>query len=174
MHAIACAANASLSSTRSSSSTPTSARASALRVAGIGPNPIRSGATPAAAHATKRAMGRKPHAACRVCLAEQDRRCAVVDTRRVAGGHRSVRLERRLELSQYLDRRLGAWMLVAREHGLLSARARDRNGNDFVGERSTLDRRFAFHLRFGRKTILFFARNSVEFARPSRRSRPTR
>ena len=60
MHGIAWAANASLSSTRSSWSTARLARSSALREAGIGPRPIVAGSTPATALETMRAIGRHP------------------------------------------------------------------------------------------------------------------
>jgi hypothetical protein len=57
MQAIDCEANASLSSTASRSATVQPARPRALRVAGTGPMPMMSGATPALAAATTRARG---------------------------------------------------------------------------------------------------------------------
>ena len=63
MHAIAWAAKASFSSTRSSCPAASSARASALRVAGTGPRPMQLGSTPATAVATMRASGVRPSSA---------------------------------------------------------------------------------------------------------------
>ena len=60
MTGIACAANASLSSMRSRSSTARPARSSARWEAGIGPRPIVAGSTPATADATILAIGRRP------------------------------------------------------------------------------------------------------------------
>ena len=60
MQAIDCDANASLSSTASRSPMPQPARSSTLRVAGTGPMPMMSGATPAFAPATTRARGARP------------------------------------------------------------------------------------------------------------------
>src|SRR5258708_36219769 len=63
----ACAANASLASTRSRSSIFQPAFLSAAREAGIGPVPMIEGSTPACAHDTMRASGFLPSAA--ACLA---------------------------------------------------------------------------------------------------------
>ena len=57
MQGRACAAKASLSSTRSRSPAASRSRASSLRVAGMGPVPISDGSTPATAAPTKRASG---------------------------------------------------------------------------------------------------------------------
>ena len=57
MQASDCDANASLSSVRSRSATVSPARASALRLAGIGPRPMQAGSTPATAVETIRAIG---------------------------------------------------------------------------------------------------------------------
>ena len=59
----ACAAKASLASTRSRSSTLQPAFSSALRDAGIGPVPMSAGSTPAVAHETIRASGVTPRLA---------------------------------------------------------------------------------------------------------------
>src|SRR5258708_14755658 len=59
----ACAANASLASTRSRSSIFQPAFLSAAREAGIGPVPMIAGSTPACAHDTMRASGFLPRLA---------------------------------------------------------------------------------------------------------------
>ena len=58
-----CTAKGSLSSIAPTSSRPTPARASTWRVAGIGPSPIRCGATPVVAKPTRRMRGRRPSSA---------------------------------------------------------------------------------------------------------------
>ena len=83
-------------------------------MAGTGPMPITRGATPATAPATYRARGVNPCSFTAVFRREQQRACAVVDARRVARGHRAVRLHDRLELGERLERRVGARMLVDR------------------------------------------------------------
>src|SRR6185312_6666968 len=60
MQGIACAAKASLSSTRSRSDALMPARASAFRTAGTGPIPITEGSTPATAEEMIRAIGLRP------------------------------------------------------------------------------------------------------------------
>ena len=55
-----CAANASFSSTRSTSATRMPKRASSFRSAGTGPMPIMRGSTPALAHPVSRASGCRP------------------------------------------------------------------------------------------------------------------
>ncbi len=85
-----CDANASLSSTRSRSSTAIPARASALRVAGTGPMPMTAGSTPATAVETTRAMRPQAERAGALRLDDEHRRRPVVDPGAVARRHRAA------------------------------------------------------------------------------------
>src|ERR1700731_1937528 len=103
----ACAANASLASTRSRSLTFQPAFSSALREAGMGPVPMIAGSTPAVAPGGD--AGKRGQAARGGVLgAYQDkRRGAVVDAGGVAGGHRAILGEGGLQLRERIERR--AW-----------------------------------------------------------------
>ena len=131
------AANASLISTRSMSSTVRPALASALRAAGAGPVSMMVGSAPETAAATMRARGVSPSAAPASSVPIDDQRGAVDDAGGVAGvcaRGRSARPsgtsaapprrsrpcspivgERRLERGQRLDGGAGPDVLVAVE-----------------------------------------------------------
>ena len=100
-----CAANASLSSTRSICSTAQPARASGLRVAGTGPMPMSRGSTPAAAEPATRASGSAlsalRHRACTRSAA------APSLTPRVARGDRAALAKHGTQLRQRLERGCG-------------------------------------------------------------------
>ena len=116
-------ANASLSSTRSRSSTVSPARSSALRVAGTGPMPMTDGSTPATAVLTIARERSQPERARPLRLDEHDRGGAVVDARGVAGGDRPARPERGLEPREALGGRVGARALVALDDAAARRRA---------------------------------------------------
>ena len=109
-----CDANASFSSTRSSSSRPTPARSSSLWTAGIGRRPSRAGRRPRLAEPRNVPSGsiHRPRA-----LGAQDDQCggAVVDPARVPGGHGALAAERGLQGREFLDARVGSRVLVALE-----------------------------------------------------------
>ena len=123
-HASDCAAKASLSSTRSTSSQVMPARLSALFAASTGPMPKMSGSTAWTPRPAIRASG----VAVVVLAADQHGGGAVVERARVAGGDRPVLDEGGLELGQLLEERVGADALVARElgDGLRPSRRRSR------------------------------------------------
>src|SRR3989442_3112330 len=128
MQAIACAANASFSSTRSIWSILSPARLSTFWVAGMGPSPMQLGSTPATAVATMRASGSGPPLP--PLSPVTNRAAPVVDPAGARGRHRAALLERGLELRDRLERRSGPRILVLRE-----ARAvREGHGNELVGE----------------------------------------
>ena len=112
MQAIDWEANASLSSTASRSSTVQPARASALRVAGTGPMPMISGATPALAAATSRARGVRPCSLDEPLAGDHDRGGAVVERAGVAGGDEPVGAVERPQRGQPLEAGVGARPLV--------------------------------------------------------------
>ena len=137
MKRIGTAANASLTSNRSMSSIVRPALASALRVAGIGPVSMIVGSAPESAVATMRARGVEAERLAHRLAADQHRRRAVDDARRVAGGvhvldaldlriarqrdrveaHRAELGEGGLELAEAFERRARLDELVALEHG---------------------------------------------------------
>ncbi len=80
------AANASLTSHRSTSPTARPARSSALGIATVGASPVRSGATPTDAQARTTASGSRPAASASAPVGEDQRGAAVVHAGRVAGG----------------------------------------------------------------------------------------
>src|SRR3954471_20810230 len=107
------AAKASFASIRSRSSTDQPAFWSARRLAGIGPEPMIAGSTPAVAHDTIRASGLMPRLAGGGVRPHQHQgRRTVVDARSIARGHRPVLGEGRAQLAQGLDRdaRLGEFI----------------------------------------------------------------
>ena len=113
MHAMTCVANASLISTASRSATSQpAARERPSRVEGTGPRPMMCGGTPAEAEATIRARGVRPWRSTRLAAGDDDRRGAVGERRRAAGGHDAVGLEGGLELGQRLGAGVRARHLV--------------------------------------------------------------
>ena len=93
------------------------ARERAVRPPRPGAMPKTSGSTPCAPRPAIRASGSRPSAAPAASSPMQQRAGAVVERRRVAGRDRAVLRERRLELRQLLERRVGAHVLVALELG---------------------------------------------------------
>ena len=73
-------------SKRSMSASFSPARSSTALIAGTGPMPMTSGGTPTAAHATRRASGVLPCFCSVVAAADQSRRRAIDDGRRIAAG----------------------------------------------------------------------------------------
>ena len=92
-----CAANASLSSTAPTSSQPMPARFSARLAASTGAKPKNCGSLAAAPRPAIRASGSRPSMLAAARAAEQRSRRAVVERRGVAGRHRAVGAEHRLE-----------------------------------------------------------------------------
>ena len=112
------AAKASLSSTASTSPQVIPARLSARLAASTGPMPKMSGSTAKVPRPAIRAIGSRP-AALRARLAgDEHGGGAVVERRRVAGGHGAVLDEGGLELGELLERAVGADALVARQVGV--------------------------------------------------------
>src|SRR3954466_6480352 len=118
-------ANASLTSNRSMSPIAIPLRSSSLRVAGIGPVSIITGSTPTVVWSTIRARGVTPSSAAfsadisstaaapsEFCDESPPGSRAFRELRRVARGHAAVRLERRLQPCQSLQRRVGPDPLV--------------------------------------------------------------
>src|SRR3954453_13917998 len=125
MIGITCAANASFSSTTSTSSMALPARPSTFLIAPIGATPMISGSSPLLAGATPAPRGEPPRGGrkhARGRLEPQPLRArvrhhehgggAVVERTRVARGHAAVLLERRLQRLQLLESAVGPRSVV--------------------------------------------------------------
>ena len=150
------AAKASLASTRSRSSAFQPAFFSAAREAGIGPEPMIAGSTPALAQETMRASGSRPRFSRFLGAHQDDRRRAVIDAGGIAGRHRAVLLEHRLELGDGIERRAMADILVLVDDDIALARG-DGDRRDLVLEPARLLRGLRLVLRGDGEIVLRIA-----------------
>ena len=112
MTASACAAKASFNSMTPIWSRVRPASFSALGMANTGPRPISSGLQPAVAKATKRASGLSAESFGALGGHHHRGGGAIAHLRGVAGGHRALHVERRLERGQSFERGIGARTFV--------------------------------------------------------------
>ena len=162
MQARTWAANASLISIRSMSSSPRPAASSARRIAGTGPIPMYAGSTPATPIETIRARGRAPIDSARSLRGEHQAGGAVVEGRGVAGRHRAALAERRPQPRQLLERGVGARALVGGDHDRVAAVCRRRlHRHQLVGEPPLGARGDRAGVALEREAILLVARDPV-------------
>ncbi len=95
-----------------------------------------------------------------LCIGEQQRARTVVDARCVAGRHRTVRAHDAFQLRERFERRF-ARMLVARDDQRIAFLLRNRDRDDFLGERAVLLRTRSLLLAAQREQILIGAADVV-------------
>ncbi len=102
--------------------------------------PIVAGATPATAHDTRRANGRKPSSAAFSGMRDDAHRRRIVLTARVAGGDCGVWIgapHQRAQGAEPLERGVGTRVLVAVDH-CVSPATLDGDRDDLLGEHTAL------------------------------------
>ena len=163
--ASACAAKASLISSKSKSPTCQPAFCRQRREAGAGPIPITAGSTPVQAKLLIRAKTGKPREAAQSASATINAAAPSLMPEAFAGRDRAVFGEGGTQLRERFDRRPVARELVRVENNGIAFAARNRNRNNLFGELARFLRRFGFVLRFASESVLrraldaFFARD---------------
>ena len=112
-------------------------------------------------HPVRHEFAEGSHAAllCRALAHHHDRRTAVADLARVAGGHRAVLVERRSQRTERLHGGGCTHSFVVFHHERVALALRHRDGHDFVGETTGSNRRRSPSVTLHRHTILFVARD---------------
>ncbi|MNX92628.1 hypothetical protein D3C86_1247780 [compost metagenome] len=85
----------------------------------------------------------------------------VVQRRSVAGAHRTVLLEGRLEFAQGFGGGAGPWLLVGGEGQRIALALRDQDRRDFIDEAPGFDGGHGFLLRGGGERVLLLAAQAV-------------
>ena len=166
--ATACTENASLISNRSTSSRSHPAFSATRRTASTGVISTNLGREPAG-RLGHDARERREAERLRALLRHDDERGrAVVDARRVAGGHRPAFLERRLQLAERGGRRVCSDRLVAIDDHRRTLALRNRDGQDLVLEQAGLGRLRRLLMAAGGILVLRFARRRDTARQPLR------
>ena len=127
---------------------------SALRIAGTGPMPNRSGSTPAVAYATTRAMGASWSSRARPPSITSPGRGTVAHLAGIARRHSALHVKGRLQLAECIDGRVAPRPLVCCE--------RHRWSRDDYGKSSAVDGRESSALMAAeRERVLLLAADRV-------------